>query len=77
MTDENQCLKTILSEKVTQVSLAKACEVSQQAVGQWYAKNRVPAKRVKSVSDITGIHPSVLNPDVFPAENHPVGEINV
>lgn len=60
-----QSIKELVEKQISQVDLAKACSVTQQAVCLWMKNNRVPARRVLQVSKVTGIKPSVLNPEVF------------
>lgn len=52
--------------KVTAVGIAAKLGVSHSTVIRWAAR-RVPAERVRSVSEVTGIPPHELRPDVFPA----------
>lgn len=47
--------------------LAIALGVSQPTVSKWFKVGRVPAERVKAVSDETGVPTHVIRPDVFPA----------
>jgi DNA-binding transcriptional regulator YdaS (Cro superfamily) len=49
----------------SQVELAKQCGVSKQAVAKWRASNRVGVKSVKKLSEVTGLPPYVIRPDVF------------
>jgi len=44
--------------------LGEQCGVSRVAARKWL-KGRVPAERVLKVSEITGIPPEDLRPDVF------------
>lgn len=43
--------------------IARALGITKQAVSQW---RRVPAGRVLIVSEITGIPPHELRPDIYP-----------
>lgn len=56
-------LKELISEKSTQHEIATALGITQQAVSFWLNTGKIPAKRVKKVSEITGISPAVLNSD--------------
>lgn len=49
----------------TQVQLAERLGVAQSVVARWEAES-VGVKRVLLVSDVTGIPPHVLRPDVYP-----------
>lgn len=48
-----------LAERITAISSER---VSPQAISQW---DKVPARRVLEVEEITGISRHVLRPDVF------------
>lgn len=50
---------------VTQTQIASLCGVTQSAVSKWYTRRRIPAERVLQFSEITGIPPNELRPDVF------------
>lgn len=59
-------------------NLAKACDVSPQAVHKWL-ENGVPAERVLEVEKLTGISRHELRPDVFgdpPGKFGAAGEIS-
>lgn len=43
-------------------ALARKLGISQPAISQW---DRVPVERVKAVSEITGMSPHQLRPDIF------------
>lgn len=43
--------------------LARGLGITRGAVSQW---KRVPAERVGQVSQLTGISPNILRPDLFP-----------
>lgn len=49
---------------LTQASIASACGVTQAAVARWMSR-RIPAEQVKQLSEITGLSPHELRPDVF------------
>ena len=53
----------LLQPKVTAVGIAKALKVSHSTVLRW-AKNRVPADMIAPLSDLTGLSPSELRPDL-------------
>ena len=48
----------------TQLRLARKCGVTQAAVSYWLQR-RVPPEHVLTVSEITGLTPNQLRPDVF------------
>lgn len=60
-------LRKAIKSVGSQVALAEACGVSQQAVQQWVSTGRVPAHRVRTVVDACGGAVSAydLRPDVF------------
>ncbi|MGR3970067.1 helix-turn-helix domain-containing protein [Shewanella sp. 1180_01] len=45
----------------SQAAIAKTCNVSQQAVSQWLAKNEVPVRRVFLFHQATKIPKHILN----------------
>lgn len=49
----------------SQVALAKACDVSPQAVNQWVSKGKPPADKVLVIEAATGISRHELRPDIF------------
>lgn len=49
-----------ISGKATQRKVAIACGVSQQAVCFWIKNGRVPAKRIRKFSSVTGISEAYL-----------------
>jgi DNA-binding transcriptional regulator YdaS (Cro superfamily) len=50
-------------------ALGRIASVSHQAIMKW---TRVPAERVRAIEAATGIHRSVLRPDIYPPnEYHP------
>jgi len=51
----------------TQRSLAAKLGISQPAVAHWFRRGKVPAEKVLAVSDITGIKPHELRPDLYRA----------
>jgi pyruvate kinase len=52
----------IKAERGRLTKLAIALRVTPGAIAQW---RKVPAERVKSVSQVTGIEPHNLRPDIF------------
>jgi DNA-binding transcriptional regulator YdaS (Cro superfamily) len=57
-------LQEALKVRGTISRIAAAAGVTPSAVSQW---QKVPAERVLSVAEITGLAPHELRPDVFPA----------
>jgi DNA-binding transcriptional regulator YdaS (Cro superfamily) len=51
-----------------QVELAKAMNVTPQAINQWVTHNRIPANRVIEIERLTGVSRHALRPDVFGEE---------
>jgi TorA maturation chaperone TorD len=49
-------------------ALARALGISQPAVSNW---QRIPAERVLAVEALTGVHRSVLRPDLYPMSDDP------
>lgn len=47
----------------TQQTLAESLGVTQGAISQWIAGGKVPIRRVRAVSLVTGIAPAKLHPD--------------
>jgi len=41
--------------------------VSREAVRQW-VRDGIPARRVLEVARLAGVHPSVLDPELYPPE---------
>lgn len=66
-----ETLKDAVLEITTQSAIAKACDVSQQAVSLWLRQGKVPAKRAKKFHELTGIPMHTINPEVFES-----GELN-
>ncbi|HEX2555948.1 MAG TPA: Cro/CI family transcriptional regulator [Microvirga sp.] len=50
-------------------ALARALGISQPAVSSW---RRVPSERVLAVESLTGIHRTVLRPDLYPMTDEPL-----
>lgn len=48
---------------MTLAALARHLNVTRGAVSQW---DRVPAEKIKDVSEATGLSYAVLRPDLFP-----------
>lgn len=51
-----------VKDRMPLARLARALDITRGAVAQW---DRVPAERLKAVSDITGIPMATLRPDMF------------
>lgn len=51
-----------------QSALARAVDVSPQAVQQWVESGRVSHKKVIAVEAATGVHRSELREDLYPVE---------
>lgn len=59
-------LATFLAGKGnTAVAVARRLGVAHTTVLRW-AAGRVPAERVRALSDVTGLPPHALRPDLFP-----------
>ncbi|MBM7070903.1 helix-turn-helix transcriptional regulator [Shewanella sp. 202IG2-18] len=58
-------LRELIPAHITQVDIAESCNVSQQAVSQWFTSNVVPANRAQIVHKLTGVPLQKLNPAVF------------
>jgi len=52
-------------------ALARKIGIAQPSVSNW---SRIPAERVIAVEDATGVHRTVLRPDLY--SNQPAGQIN-
>lgn len=50
----------------TQKAVAEALGVQQATVSRWKKSGRVPPERVLALEAISGIHRSVLRPDIYP-----------
>ena len=61
----NKPIRELLPPGLSQAAIADGCKVTQQAVVQWLNNNKIPARRVKAFSRITGLAPALLNPEVF------------
>ena len=55
-------LDIVLKEVKTKTKLAKICNVSKSAVGQW--GNVIPARFCPTIEKVTGIPCETLNPQV-------------
>ena len=55
-------LKKAIKKAVGQSALARKLGISQQSIQQWVV---VPLKRVKQVSEITGVPREELAPELF------------
>jgi len=64
---EAACQK-VFEVRPTKAALAEALGISRQAVQQW---EWVPEDRVLEVEEATGVHRSLLRPDLYP---HPSDE---
>lgn len=51
-----------------QQALADKCGVKYQAVQKWLRLNRVPAERVLTIEEATGISRHDLRPDIYPRD---------
>ncbi|PST68901.1 hypothetical protein AYI77_02040 [Shewanella algae] len=60
-------LKDLIPDDISQGDIADQCEVTQQSVSLWIKAGKVPPKRAKVFSRITGIPLHVVNPDVYEA----------
>ena len=64
-----RAVKAVLSEKKLSFSdVAKGLGITRQAVSGWHA---IPAEWVKKISDLTGIPPHELRPDLYDAPPPP------
>lgn len=52
-----------------ETNLAKAVQISPQAVWQWVKKRRVPADRVIEVERVSGVSRHKLRPDIYPEQS--------
>lgn len=59
-------LTEIMMRRGANKAIAESCQLTTAAVSQWL---RVPKRHVKTVSEITGISPSRIRPDLHPAED--------
>ncbi|MCO6419343.1 YdaS family helix-turn-helix protein [Siccirubricoccus sp. KC 17139] len=48
-------------------ALARALGLTPGVVTQWRKAGRVPAERVRAISQATGVPPEALRPDLYPA----------
>lgn len=58
-------------EKINQTELASQLRITPQSVSLWVKNRKVPPKKVIQVEKLTGIHRTVLNPDVYPPSEYP------
>jgi DNA-binding transcriptional regulator YdaS (Cro superfamily) len=58
-------LSAYLARRGAAIDLARRLHVSHTSVARW-SSNRIPAERVRAVSDATGIPAHDLRPDIFP-----------
>jgi transcriptional regulator with XRE-family HTH domain len=61
----DELLAWLSSNGVTQADLAERLGLTQGAISQWVSKHEVPLRRVREVSDATGIPVQRLRPDFF------------
>lgn len=50
-----------------QAAVARLLGVSAQAVSAWKKKGRVPVERVLKLSELSGLPPHEIRPDIYPA----------
>ena len=50
---------------ITQDQIAELFGITQGAVSKWFSRRRIPAERVLQVSELTGLSPNELRPDIF------------
>ena len=67
MQNAQSALVTAIEKMGSQVALAKACEVTPQAVNQWVGKGKPPADKVLAIEAATGVSRYELRPDIFGA----------
>lgn len=63
MAEQPDIIERISSIRGLGARIARACRIKPAAVYQW---RRVPATRVMIVSDLTGMSPHAIRPDIFP-----------
>ena len=52
-------------EKIRAAQLARDLNLNRQTVYKWQERGRIPAERVKSVAEATGLTLAELRPDLF------------
>ena len=57
-------------KKINQSELASQLCITPQSVSLWVKNCKVPAKKVIQVEKLTGIHRTVLNPEVYPPSEY-------
>lgn len=63
----DKTLRKQLFANITQTALADAFGISRKAVCKW---TQVPAERVLTVEKLTGVHRSLIRPDLYPPEEY-------
>ncbi len=58
-------VKAAIQAARTAAAIADGLGISRAAVSQW---NEIPAERVIQVERLTGVHRSILRPDLYPQE---------
>ena len=66
MSSQNPVDLILSSVKCSQSELARAVGVTPAVISMWRKRGNIPTKRVKVVSEVTGIAPFVLCPEFFP-----------
>ncbi len=66
MTAENPVDMVLRTLNCTQADLSRAMGVSRAVISIWKTRGGIPAKRVKRLSEVTGIAPFLLCPEYFP-----------
>ena len=61
-------LKKAIEAVGSQTALAKAVNVTPQAVQQWVSNGKVSHKKVIDVERVSGVHRSELRSDLYPKE---------
>jgi len=64
-TEQKTGMEAVKASTKSMAALARAIGVTRGAVAQW---DRVPAERLGDVARATGLSPSIIRPDLFPAE---------
>lgn len=57
---------------INQSELAAMLSITPQSVSLWVKNKRVPARKVIQVERLTGIHRTLLNPDVYPPSDYKI-----
>lgn len=64
---ESITVKSIVSAAGGQSAVARKFGIQRQAVDKW---TRVPAERVLVVSEMSGVPPHKIRPDIYPAPHN-------